>query len=156
MIFKTACKKDIPQLTKLRVEFLKEDFKNIPDDELEILEKNITKYFKKHLNKDAVSFIALDGKNIVATAMLLIIEKPANPNFVYGKVGSVHGVYTLPEYRRQGLALQLIKNLVTYSKENKIDRVELKASKMGAPVYEKAGFELEHDVHQPMVYRMQG
>ena len=34
-------------------------------------------------------------------------------------------------------------------------RVELKASKMGAPVYEKAGFELEHDVHQPMVLSLE-
>ena len=153
MIYKTADKKDIPEITRLRIEFLKEDFKNIPDDQLKILEANIKDYFEKHLNKDAVTFIALDGEKIVATAMLLIIEKPANPNFLNGMVGSVHGVYTLPEYRRRGIAMQLINNLVSYSKENYIDRVELKASKMGAPVYEKVGFEVEHDVHQPMVYR---
>ena len=53
-------------------------------------------------------------------------------------------------YRRRGYALQIIKNLVEYSKENQIDRVDLKATKMGVPVYLKAGFEIMEDTHTIM------
>ena len=62
----------------------------------------------------------------------------------------MNSVYTIPEYRRRGIALQIIKNLVEYSKENQIDRVDLKATKMGAPVYLKAGFEITEDTHTNM------
>ena len=121
---------------------------------------NITSFFEKHLNKDSVVFIARDDSatdtqdgshgKIISTAILNIIEKPANTSYIHGRVGEVNSVYTLPQYRRRGYALQLIRNLVEYSKENQIDRVDLKATKMGAPVYLKAGFEITEDTHTIM------
>ena len=160
MIFETAQESDIPQLTQLRIDFLKVDHSDISEETEKTLKANITAFFEKHLNKDSVVFIARDdaiddsagdthGK-IVSTAILNIIEKPANTSYIHGRVGEVNSVYTIPEYRRHGYALQIIKNLVEYSKENQIDRVDLKATKMGAPVYLKAGFEITEDTHTNM------
>lgn len=160
MIFETAQKSDIPQLTQLRIDFLKVDHSDMSEETEKTLKANITAFFEKHLNKDSVVFIARDdviddsagdtlGK-IVSTAILNIIEKPANTSYIHGRVGEVNSVYTIPEYRRRGIALQIIKNLVEYSKENQIDRVDLKATKMGAPVYLKAGFEITEDTHTNM------
>ena len=164
MIFETAQKSDIPQLTQLRIDFLKVGQPDMSEETEKTLKTNITAFFEKHLNKDSVVFIARDdaiddsagdtqsdshGK-IVSTAILNIIEKPANTSYIHGRVGEVNSVYTLPEYRRRGIALQIIKNLIEYSKENQIDRVDLKATKMGAPVYLKAGFEITEDTHTNM------
>ena len=157
MIFETAQKSDIPQLTQLRIDFLKVGQPDMSEETEKTLKANITAFFEKHLNKDSVVFIArddsADGK-IVSTAILNIIEKPANTSYIHGRVGEVNSVYTIPEYRRRGIALQIIKNLVEnlveYSKENQIDRVDLKATKMGAPVYLKAGFEITEDTHTNM------
>ena len=153
MIFETAQKSDIPQLTQLRIDFLKVGQPDMSEETEKALKANITAFFEKHLNKDSVVFIArddsADGK-IVSTAILNIIEKPANTSYIHGRVGEVNSVYTLPEYRRRGIALQIIKNLIEYSKENQIDRVDLKATKMGAPVYLKAGFEITEDTHTNM------
>ena len=150
MTFGIAEQKDIAQLAQLRIEFLKEDFDGLTEEKIKTLEKNITEFFEKHLNKDAFSFVARDGDKIVSTAILNIIEKPANPNYVHGRVGEVNSVFTLPEYRRKGYALQIIKNLVEFSKENQIDRVDLKATEMGAPVYLKAGFQITESTQTPM------
>ena len=153
MIFETAQKSDIPQLTQLRIDFLKVGQPDMSEETEKTLKANITAFFEKHLNKDSVVFIARDDSadsKIVSTAILNIIEKPANTSYIHGRVGEVNSVYTLPEYRRRGIALQIIKNLVEYSKENQIDRVDLKATKMGAPVYLKAGFEITEDSHTNM------
>ncbi|MCR5613321.1 GNAT family N-acetyltransferase [Treponema sp.] len=184
MTFTLADKNDIPQLTQLRIDFLKVGQPDIPEETEKTLKTNITAFFEKHLNKDAVVFIARedspddangntrydsnsdtqagvqagfhDGPHarhhgkIVSTAILNIIEKPANTSYIHGRVGEVNSVYTIPEYRRRGYALQIIKNLVQYSIENQIDRVDLKATKMGAPVYLKAGFEITEDTHTNM------
>ena len=153
MIFETAQKSDIPQLTQLRIDFLKVGQPDMSEETEKTLKTNITAFFEKHLNKDSVVFIARDDSadsKIVSTAILNIIEKPANTSYIHGRVGEVNSVYTLPEYRRRGIALQIIKNLVEYSKENQIDRVDLKATKMGAPVYLKAGFEITEDTHTNM------
>jgi GNAT superfamily N-acetyltransferase len=156
MIFETAQKSDIPQLTQLRIDFLKVGQPDMSEETEKTLKDNITAFFEKHLNKDSVVFIARDDSadaphgKIVSTAILNIFEKPANPSYIHGRVGEVNSVYTIPEYRRRGIALQIIKNLVEYSKENQIDRVDLKATKMGAPVYLKAGFEITEDTHTNM------
>ena len=153
MIFETAQKSDIPQLTQLRIDFLKVGQPDMSEETEKTLKANITAFFEKHLNKDSVVFIARDDSadsKIVSTAILNIIEKPANTSYIHGRVGEVNSVYTLPEYRRRGIALQIIKNLIEYSKENQIDRVDLKATKMGAPVYLKAGFEITEDTHTNM------
>ena len=153
MIFETAQESDIPQLTQLRIDFLKVGQPDMSEETEKTLKANITAFFEKHLNKDSVVFIArddsADGK-IVSTAILNIIEEPANTSYIHGRVGEVNSVYTIPEYRRRGIALQIIKNLVEYSKKNQIDRVDLKATKMGAPVYLKAGFEITEDTHTNM------
>ena len=160
MIFTLADKSDIPQLTQLRIDFLKVDHPDMSEETEKTLKANITTFFEKHLNKDSVVFIARDDSEgatpagphgkIVSTAILNIIEKPANPSYIHGRVGEVNSVYTIPEYRRRGIALQIIKNLMEYSKENQIDRVDLKATKIGAPVYLKAGFEITEDTHTNM------
>ena len=153
MIFETAQKSDIPQLTQLRIDFLKVGQPDMSEETEKTLKANITAFFEKYLNKDSVVFIARDDSadsKIVSTAILNIIEKPANTSYIHGRVGEVNSVYTLPEYRRRGIALQIIKNLIEYSKENQIDRVDLKATKMGAPVYLKAGFEITEDTHTNM------
>ena len=160
MTFTLAGKNDIPQLTQLRIDFLKVDHPDMSEETEKTLKTNITDFFEKHLCKDVVVFIARDDASadtqtsphgkIVSTAILNIIEKPANTSYIHGRVGEVNSVYTIPEYRRRGYALQLIKNLVEYSKENQIDRVDLKATKMGAPIYLKAGFEITEDTYTLM------
>ena len=77
----------------------------------------------------------------MAAEYLLIIEKPANPSLPNGLDGEVLSVYTENEYRGKGICTQLMKNLIEYAKENRLCRINLKATDEGYPVYKKVGFE---------------
>ena len=153
MEFCCACKKDIPQLTKLRIAYLKEDLKTVSADEEKKLEEKLPVYFEEHLNKDCIAFVARDGDEIAAVVLLVVIEKPASPNFINGLVGEVLSVYTKPEYRHQGLCSNLMKLLLAYACEKGFNKVELKATEDGYPVYKKAGFVDAVNEYKAMIYK---
>jgi GNAT superfamily N-acetyltransferase len=50
-------------------------------------------------------------------------------------------VYTEPEYRRRGLARQLMETMLAWCRAEGFAAVNLHASQAGRPVYEKLGFE---------------
>jgi GNAT superfamily N-acetyltransferase len=57
-----------------------------------------------------------------------------------GRQGTIINVFTEPQWRRHGIAGLLIKEIVTWSKNERLDRLILHASGQGRPIYEKLGF----------------
>lgn len=57
---------------------------------------------------------------MVATALLLIIEKPSNPYFINEKVENVLSVYTLEGYRHQEVATRLMQEVFILKKDEYI------------------------------------
>lgn len=153
MEFGYATKADINQLTELRIAYILEDQKTVSDEDMQIMKKSLPLYFEKHLNQDCFAFVARDGKNVVAVALLQVIEKPANPHFINGLVGEVLSVYTRVEYRRQGLCLNLMKLLIESAKEKGLDKIQLKATEDGYPVYKKASFVDSESDYREMALR---
>lgn len=123
--YKRVDKADIDALTKMRLEYIKADMGVSIEDEVSMKEKNPL-YFERHLDKDIFAFVAKDEGIMVATALLLFIEKPSNPHFINGKDGNVLSVYTLEEYRHQGIATRLILEVFLISKKR--DFIELNAT----------------------------
>jgi GNAT superfamily N-acetyltransferase len=50
-------------------------------------------------------------------------------------------MYTLPEYRRKGLARRIAQRAIEHCKAQGIKRIGLGASPMGKPLYESLGFQ---------------
>ena len=138
------------ELIELRVAYLAADFgKLAPSDEASI-RAALPSYFERHLGHDLVAFVARaeDGR-IASVALLLIGEKPANPRFVNGRIGTVFNVYTVPAYRRRGLASRVMAQLLAFAHEQGLDLVELNATDEGYPLYRSLGFE-DAILHRPM------
>lgn len=138
------------ELIALRMAYLAADFGELaPDDEASI-RAALPSYFERHLENDLVAFVALaeDG-SIASAALLLVSEKPANPRFVNGRIGTVFNVYTVPGHRRLGLASKVMASLVAYARERGLDLVELNATDEGYPLYRSLGFE-DAVLHRPM------
>lgn len=140
MEFTVAKKSDIEELVEMRMLYIFEYFEAVTDAQAQEIKKQLPDYFKKHMGQDMTAFIAREQDKMVATAILIKMEKPANPKFVKGIIGEVLSVYTCKEYRRQGIAKQLMKMLISYSKEQGFDLIELKASEDGYPLYKSVGF----------------
>ncbi|MDE7289428.1 MAG: GNAT family N-acetyltransferase, partial [Oscillospiraceae bacterium] len=52
----------------------------------------------------------------------------------------VYNVYTLPNYRRRGLAKRVMQELLSDAEKLRLDFVDLKATKDGYHLYETLGF----------------
>ena len=143
----------LEEIIKLRLDFLREDVgPQTPEDEA-TMKEHLQSYLKNHLNRDCFVFTAVEDKKIISIAFLLILEKPANPRFLHGRIGNIMNVYTVPQKRRQGIAGNIIKQIMDFGKTQKLDFLELKAAPMGYPLYKKLGFDDADNRCKGMVYR---
>ncbi|MCF0228134.1 MAG: GNAT family N-acetyltransferase [Parasporobacterium sp.] len=136
-----AEKKDIQQLIELRFAYIGDDMGEITQEQENLIRAQLPDYYERHLGNDLIAFIAKDGERIISTVQLLLMEKPANPHFIHGHSGAFLNVYTMPEYRRKGIARRLVKNVLEYAEEHELDSIELNATEAGYPLYIKMGFE---------------
>ena len=141
IVFDIANVNDIEELVRLRIAYMIDDFGSITDYEKECMEKQLPDYFKRRLGKELIAFVARAEVRLVAAAYLLIIEKPANPFLPNGLDSEVLSVYTEPEYRGKGICSTLMTNMIEYSKEHGLSRIDLVATSEGYPIYKKLGFE---------------
>ena len=78
---------------------------------------------------------------IVACGALLVLLYPPNPIDPRGRTARLYSMYTLPEYRRKGLARQIAQRAIEHCKAQGIKRIGLGASAAGKPLYESLGFQ---------------
>ncbi|MBR5347686.1 MAG: GNAT family N-acetyltransferase [Lachnospiraceae bacterium] len=140
LIFDTAGKNDIPELIRLRIAYMIDDYGSVSDADRRAMEEQLPGYFERKLGRELVAFVARDGERLVATAFLLIVEKPANPAFLNGLEGEVLNVFTEKEYRGRGISTRLLNEMIAYAKEKHLCRLDLKATDEGYKLYKKLGF----------------
>lgn len=131
---------DVDVLVQMRLNYLTEDYGSLTDEQRIKIESSLPDYYEKHINNDLLVYVARED-SIVACCFLLITEKPANPGFINGRTGMVLNVYTKPEYRRQGIAGSLMRELLADADKIGLDYVELKATDEGYHLYKSLGFD---------------
>ena len=154
MIIRKATNIDLDELIKIRIAYLKEDYGNISSQHIIDLKKQLPEYYINHIEKDMIAYIAKESNEIISSVFLVIIEKPSNPSFMSGKIGNILNVYTKPQYRKQGIAGQLLKLAIDESKEMNLAYLELKSTKEGFNLYKKLGFIEEQSSYIPMKFNL--
>ena len=152
MEFSKAGLEYIEQLVQLRLDFLTEDHGTLSDEEIKRISEKLPEYYKKHLNNDLFVYICTDENEIVSCCFLLVSEKPSNPDFLNGKMGTVLNVYTKPQHRHHGYAKKLIEMMLEDAKAMELDFVELKATEDGYGLYKKVGFKDAVSKYHDMKY----
>jgi GNAT superfamily N-acetyltransferase len=140
MKFLRADKSHIDILVDFRIAYLLSDGK-LTAKEREAFAAQIGDYFDRHLNLDCECFLAEeDDGEFVSVVVMIECEKPANRAFKNGKTAMLMNVYTKPEHRRKGIASRLLDVVIIYARNQKISCIDLSATVMGRPLYEKHGF----------------
>jgi ribosomal protein S18 acetylase RimI-like enzyme len=86
-------------------------------------------------------WITTDGDRPVASAGLLILDWPPHPFDPEGELrGYLLNVYVEPEYRKRGLAHELVEQCMAEARRRGIRVVTLHSSQAGRPIYERLGF----------------
>ena len=103
--------------------------------------ENLSHFFETHLQSDRfVQVVIEDDEKIVATGAIIIYQFPPSFDLENGLKAYVTNMYTVPEYRRRGLALKILEELKQQAKQKGATAMWLGASPMGETVYLKSGF----------------
>lgn len=97
------------------------------------------------LHGDHTTALAIEGENIVACASCCYVRYMPTLDHPTGIRGHIMGVYTLPEYRRQGIAKKLMEMLIEKAKEVGVTELSLDATADGAKLYEQLGFNRNYE-----------
>ena len=98
-------------------------------------------YYKRHMADGTfVSWLAFDGDKIIGTSGMSFVEKPPYFGCPSGKMGLLSSMFTNPEYRRRGLAKELLSRVVKDAKAYGCQTVQITASDMGVKLYADFGF----------------
>ena len=125
----------IGQLTE---EYVSEG-KEVPKDV--DLEAALLDYYHRHMADGTfVSWLAMDGDKIIGTSGMSFVEKPPYFTCPSGKLGLLSSMYTNPEYRRMGIARELLDRVVNEARKYGCGAIHITASDMGVKLYTAYGF----------------
>lgn len=120
------------RIIQLREEGAKEDIDIKP---------SLRDYYVRHMADGTfVSWLAFDGVKIIGTSGMSFVEKPPYFSCPNGKIGLLSSMFTSKEYRRQGIAKELLTRVVNEAKEYGCGVVQITASDMGVLLYTDFGF----------------
>ena len=131
MNFRLAGIDDLDALVRVRLDFFREMFPPRPPEDQDALADTLRFYCRQHLGLDFWAILAEDSDRPAGAAFLNIYERPANPGAPNGRVGELSNVFTYPQYRRQGLATTMVRQLIGVAESLGISRMDLSASETG-------------------------
>ena len=98
-------------------------------------------YYLRHLvDGTFVSWLAFDGEKIVGTSGMSFVEKPPYFACPSGRIGLLSSMFTNTDYRRNGIAKELLSRVVKEAKDFGCGTVQITASDMGVKLYTDFGF----------------
>ena len=101
-------------------------------------------YYDRHMTDGTfVSWLALDtdaDNKIVGTSGMSFVEKPPYFGCPSGKIGLLSSMFTDPNYRRLGIARELLSLVVEEARAYGCGTVQITASDMGVLLYTNFGF----------------
>ena len=98
-------------------------------------------YYERHMSDGTfAAWLAMDGEKIIGTSGMSFVEKPPYYGCPTGRIGLLSSMYTDPEYRRQGIAKELLTRVVEEARAYGCGTVQITASDMGVLLYSDFGF----------------
>ena len=137
ILYRKLTENDLETFISMRINQLREEGAT---DEMD-LSPALMDYYQRHLaNGTFVSWLAMDGDKIIGTSGMSFVEKPPYFGCPTGRIGLLSSMYTNPDYRRQGIARELLRRVVEEARAYGCGTVQITASDMGVLLYSDFGF----------------
>lgn len=135
--YQKLTKKELDTFIHMRIRQLREEGATEDIDLVPALQD----YYNRHMSDGTfVSWLAMDGNRIVGTSGMSFVEKPPYFGCPSGKMGLMSSMFTDPEYRRKGIAKELLSRVVEEARAYGCGTVQITASDMGVLLYTDFGF----------------
>lgn len=132
-----ASKNDMELLMQSRLEMLRV-VNELPYDYE--FSKELIDNSRAYFNSDKQTTILAIDKNVIGCATICYIEMMPTFSHPSGKRAHLMNVYTNSKYRRQGIALHMLNEIIEEAKEKGVTEISLDATEMGKPLYKKCNF----------------
>ncbi len=135
--FRKLTEKELEIFIEMRINQLREEGAKEEFD----LRHSLKDYYNRHMLDDSfVSWLAIENEMIIGTSGMSIVEKPPYFGCPSGKIGLLSSMYTNPNYRRMGIAKELLNRVVGEARQQGCGTVQITASDMGVKLYTAYGF----------------
>jgi len=135
--YRKLSEKELDVFIEMRINQLREEGARADID----LKPALLDYYMRHMKDGTfVSWIAVDGDRIIGTSGMSFVEKPPYFGCSSGKIGLLSSMFTNPDYRRMGIAKELLHRVVEEARNYGCGTIQITASDMGAKLYTAYGF----------------
>lgn len=135
--YRQLTKKDLAVFIEMRINQLREEGAKEDID----LKPALKDYYSRHMADGTfVSWLAVDSEKIIGTSGMSFVEKPPYFGCPSGRIGLLSSMFVSTDYRRQGIAKELLSRVVNEAKEYGCGTVQITASDMGVLLYTDFGF----------------
>ncbi len=143
IIYKRLTEAELDTFINMRITQLTEEYtsegREVPKDV--DLKAALLDFYHKHMADGTfVSWLAMDGDKIIGTSGMSFVEKPPYFTCPSGRLGLLSSMYTDPNYRRLGIARELLHRVVEEARSYGCGAVHITASDMGVKLYTAYGF----------------
>ncbi|MDD3368537.1 MAG: GNAT family N-acetyltransferase [Lachnospiraceae bacterium] len=135
--YRKLTENELDKFMEMRINQLREEGATEDID----LKPKLKDYYSRHMADGTfVSWLAMVGEHIIGTSGISFVEKPPYFGCPSGRMGLLSSMFTAKEYRRKGIAKELLSKVVNEAKEYGCGTVQITASDMGVLLYTDFGF----------------
>lgn len=137
IIYRRLTKDDLDTFIDMRIRQLREEGAT---EDIDLIPP-LRDYYDRHMSDGTfVSWLALDKDKIIGTSGMSFVEKPPYFGCPSGRIGLLSSMFTDPDYRRMGIAKELLNRVVEEARAYGCGAVHITASDMGVKLYTAYGF----------------
>ncbi|MBO7340845.1 MAG: GNAT family N-acetyltransferase [Lachnospiraceae bacterium] len=144
IVYRKLTEADLDTFIGIRITQLAEEYtvegREVPKN-VDLVAAHQDFYHRHMADGTFVSWLALDGDKIIGTSGMSFVEKPPYFTCPTGRIGLLSSMFTNPDYRRMGIAKDLLDHVVDEAKDYGCGAVWITASNMGVKLYTAYGFE---------------
>ena len=135
--YKKLTEKELDTFIQMRINQLRE--KGATED-IDLVPA-LRDYYDRHMADGTfVSWLAMDGEKIIGTSGMSFVEKPPYFGCPSGRIVLLSSMFTDPDYRRMGIAKELLSRVIEEARVYGCGTVQITASDMGVKLYTAYGF----------------
>lgn len=135
--YRKLTENDLDIFIEMRIHQLREEGAKEDID----LKPALRDYYHRHMADGTfVSWVAVDNGKIIGTSGMSFVEKPPYFGCPSGKMGLLSSMFTDLDYRRMGIARELLHRVVEEARNYGCGTVQITASDMGVKLYTAYGF----------------
>ncbi len=135
--YKRLTDNELDTFIRMRIDQLREEG---AAEEIDLYPALKDHYTRHMADSTFVAWLALDGDKIIGTSGMSFVEKPPYFGCPSGRIGLLSSMFTDKEYRRKGIASELLKRVVDEARNYGCGTVQITASDMGVKLYTAFGF----------------